>query len=237
MGGLSSWMFGIWADIWVGLPLAALVGLVIGRLVLICVLPLDFHGRLRVVRDPCALHVLRPFLLMIACCGVSPWLVLVLCSMCQIVLGDVTQPFAWSGFVLGCLRRYLAYPYRLLDAVVDGYVHRPPRTPEPVQKRLWVNFTNCAEKSHVSNAVSLSPPAFSRVQTETRRRWRRGTGWWWRPGQCSWWFPVSLRPVIMQGQVLAVLGQVTVKVPQMQFIDVVEVPSDSGHRRCRGLLL
>ena len=91
MGGLSSWMFGIWADIWVGLPLAALVGLVIGRLVLICVLPLDFHGRLRVVRDPCALHVLRPFLLMIACCGVSPWLVLVLCSMCQIVLGDVTQ--------------------------------------------------------------------------------------------------------------------------------------------------
>ena len=42
-----------------GLPLSARVRLVISRLALIFVLPLDFHGRVRVVRTtsiPCALH-------------------------------------------------------------------------------------------------------------------------------------------------------------------------------------
>ena len=65
INGLLNLMSGIWAGIWT-LPfvdglrlLAARVRLVISRLALIFVLPLDFHGRVRVVRSmylPAALH-------------------------------------------------------------------------------------------------------------------------------------------------------------------------------------
>ena len=72
INGRLSLMSGIWEGIWillfvVGLPtLAARVRLVISRLVLIFVLPLDFHGRVRVVRSMClpaALHGIEASLL------------------------------------------------------------------------------------------------------------------------------------------------------------------------------
>ena len=56
-GGLLSWMFGILVVAWIPLfrvwsaTLAFRVRLVIARLVLIVALPLDFNGRLRVVRS------------------------------------------------------------------------------------------------------------------------------------------------------------------------------------------
>ena len=51
---------------------AARVRLVISRLVLIFSLPLDFHGRVRVVRSmylPAALHGLKPLCLHLRVCG------------------------------------------------------------------------------------------------------------------------------------------------------------------------
>ena len=65
IGGRLSWMFGILRGIWTpplgvwSATLAARVRLVIARLVLIFALPLDFHGRLWVIRTmfiPGALH-------------------------------------------------------------------------------------------------------------------------------------------------------------------------------------
>ena len=148
IGGLPSWMFGIlgghldttlhcWSS-----SLASRVRLVIFRLVLVFALPLDFHGRLRVLRSmfiPGALHgIVASFLagasmrkLRAAIFGVA-W--------------SRRQPFASIGAVLsllrpsGCdpafcvvwfrfrmLRRYLASRpgevcrvYRLLGSAAEG---------------------------------------------------------------------------------------------------------------------
>ena len=72
ISGLSGLMSGIWEGIWTPpfvagrLLLSAGVRLVISRLVLIFALPLDFHGRVRVVRSmylPAALHGIEASLL------------------------------------------------------------------------------------------------------------------------------------------------------------------------------
>ena len=93
--GLSSLMSGIWGgSLGWSSTFAARVRLVISRLVLIFALPLDFHGRIRVVRSmylPAALMGLRPLCLLLTAfgsfcllstglCGlvVNLWLVLVL---------------------------------------------------------------------------------------------------------------------------------------------------------------
>ena len=123
--------------------LAARVRLVIARLVLIFVLPLDFHGRVRVVRSlflPAALHGVEASLL------ASDSLLTLRSSICRVVWSR-RQPLANVGAVLslldgpsGCdplfcvvwfrfrlFRRFLAlWPsqvsrvYRLLDMVSDG---------------------------------------------------------------------------------------------------------------------
>ena len=123
--------------------LAARVRLVIARLVLIFVLPLDFHGRVRVVRSmflPAALHGIEASLL------ASDSLLKLRSSICRMVWSR-RQPLANVGAVLsmldgpfGCdplfcvvwfrfrlFRRFLALrpsqvgrAYRLLDMVSEG---------------------------------------------------------------------------------------------------------------------
>ena len=143
-------MSGIWEVIWIlrfvdglRLLLAARVRLVLSRLVLIFALPLEFHGRVRVVRSmylPAALHGIESSLL------ASDSLRKLRSSICSVVWSR-RQPVANVGAVLslldgptGCdpafcvvwfrfrlLRRYLAlWPdevgrvYRLLEMVGGG---------------------------------------------------------------------------------------------------------------------
>ena len=138
LGGHLDTTFRGWSS-----TLAARVRLVISRLVLIFVLPLDFHGRVRVVRSmylPAALHGIEASLL-------ASESLRKLRSAVRRVVWSRRQPFANVGAVLslldgstGCdpafcvvwfrfrlLRRYLAlWPaevhrvYRLLDMVGDG---------------------------------------------------------------------------------------------------------------------
>ena len=123
--------------------MAARVRLVISRLIMVFVLPLDFHGRVRVVRSmylPAALHGIEASLL------ASDSLRRLRSSICRVVWSR-RQPLASVGAVLslldglsGCdpafcvvwfrfrlLRRYLAvWPvevgriYRLLELVGEG---------------------------------------------------------------------------------------------------------------------
>ena len=138
LGGHLDTTFRGWSS-----TLAARVRLVISRLVLVFVLPLDFHGRVRVVRSmylPAALHGIEASLL------VSGSLRKLRSAVCRVVWSR-RQPLASVGAVLslldgpaGCdpafcvvwfrfrlLRRYLAlWPaevhrvYRLLEMVGDG---------------------------------------------------------------------------------------------------------------------
>ena len=138
MGGHLDTTFRGWSA-----TLAARVRLVIARLVLIFVLPLDFHGRVRVVRSmylPAALHGVEASLL------ASDSLLKFRSSICRVVWSR-RQPLASVGAVLslfdgptGCdplfcvvwfrfrlFRRFLAlWPsqvgraYRLLDMVCEG---------------------------------------------------------------------------------------------------------------------
>ena len=96
--------------------LASRVRLVIFRLVLVSALPLDFHGRLRVLLSmfiPCALHGIEASFLAgsslrklraaffegwLGLVG-SPLLMLVLFLACLMVLQVVILPFAVFGFV------------------------------------------------------------------------------------------------------------------------------------------
>ena len=110
LGGHLDTTFRGWSS-----TLAARVRLAISRLVLIFALPLDFHGRVRVVRSmylPAALHgieasllasdSLRNFdLLFIRLSGlvVNLWLMLVPFLVCWMGLLVVTLHFVWSGFV------------------------------------------------------------------------------------------------------------------------------------------
>ena len=103
MGGHLDTTFRSWSS-----TLAAGVRLVISRLVLIFALPLDFHGRVRVVRSmylPAALHGIEASLAsfglpFIGLCGlvVSLWLVLVLSLACWMGPLGVTQQSVLSGF-------------------------------------------------------------------------------------------------------------------------------------------
>ena len=138
LGGHLDTTFRGWSS-----TLAARVRLVISRLVLIFVLPLDFHGRVRVVRSmylPAALHGIEASFL------ASESLRKLRSSICRVVWSR-RQPLASIGAVLslldgptGCdpafcvvwfrfrlLRRYLAlWPaevgrvYRLLELVGEG---------------------------------------------------------------------------------------------------------------------
>ena len=138
LGGHLDTTFRGWSS-----TLAARVRLVISRLVLVFVLPLDFHGRVRVVRSmylPAALHGIEASLL------ASDSLRKLRSSICRVVWSR-RQPMASVGAVLsfldgptGCdpafcvvwfrfrlLRRYLAlWPsevgmvYRLLEMVGEG---------------------------------------------------------------------------------------------------------------------
>ena len=118
------------------LPLSTGVRLVIARLVLIFALPLDFHGRLRIVRStfiPGALHGieagLRCGLLLLGLCGpvVSLLPILVRCLVCWMVRLVVTLRFALCGFGSVCCVGFLAFQpgevsrvYRLLEHAADG---------------------------------------------------------------------------------------------------------------------
>ena len=138
LGGHLDTTFRGWSS-----TLAARVRLVISRLVLVFVLPLDFHGRVRVVRSmylPAALHGIEASLL------ASGSLRNLRSAVCRVVWSR-RQPLASVGAVLGLLdgpagcdpafcvvwfrfrllRRYLVlWPaevhrvYRLLDMVGDG---------------------------------------------------------------------------------------------------------------------
>ena len=138
LGGHFDTTFRVWSA-----TLAARVRLVISRLVLIFVLPLDFHSRVRVVRSmyvPAALHGVEASLLALDS------LLKLRSSICRVVWSR-RQPLACVGAVLslldgptGCdpafcvvwfrfrlFRRYLAlWPsqvgrvYRLLEMVGDG---------------------------------------------------------------------------------------------------------------------
>ena len=108
--------------------LAAGVRLVISRLVLIFALPLDSHGRVRVVRSmylPAALHGIEASLLasvakaslLFPQCGWyglvdSPWLVLVLSLACWMGPLGVTLHFASSGFGSVCFVGILLFGLR-----------------------------------------------------------------------------------------------------------------------------
>ena len=101
--GLSSLIVGIWVGIWI-LPLVAgplllLLGFVLSRLVLIFALPLDFHGRIRVVRSmyiPAALHGIEASLL------ASDSLRKLRSAICRVVWSH-RQPLANVGAVLSFL--------------------------------------------------------------------------------------------------------------------------------------
>ena len=135
LGGHLDTTFRSWSS-----TLAARVRLVLSRLILIFALPLDFHGRIRVVRSmylPAALHGIEASLL------ASDSLRKLRSAICRVVWSR-RQPLANVGAVLslldgptGCdpafcvvwfrfrlLRRYLAlWPaevYRLLEMVGDG---------------------------------------------------------------------------------------------------------------------
>ena len=138
LGGHLDTTFRGWSS-----TLAGRVSLVIARLVLIFALPLDFHGRVQVVRSmfiPAALHGIEASLL------ASESLRKLRSAVCRVVWSRC-QPFASVGAVLslldghsGCdpafcvvwfrfrlLRRYLALwlaevgrVYRLLEMVGDG---------------------------------------------------------------------------------------------------------------------
>ena len=144
LGGHLDTTFRGWSS-----TLAARVRLIISRLVLIFVLPLDFHGRVRVVRSmylPAALHGIEASLL-------ASDSLRKLRSAVRRVVWSCRQPFANVGGVLslldgptGCdpafcvvwfrfrlLRRYLAlWPaevhrvYHLLDMVWDGCPEHGP---------------------------------------------------------------------------------------------------------------
>ena len=149
ISGLSGLMYGIWVGIWIllfeaGHPLLPRVRLVLSRLILIFALPLDFHGRVRVVRSmylPAALHGIEASLLASdslrklrsairrGCLGlvVNLWLMLVLFLAFYMGPLVVILLFALFWFRFRLLRRYLAlWPaevgrvYRLLEMVGDG---------------------------------------------------------------------------------------------------------------------
>ena len=111
--------------------LAARVRLVISRLVLIFVLPLDFRGRVRVVRSmylPAALHGVESSLLALESLRppvelfglvVSPLPVLVLCLAFWMGLLGVILPFVSSAFGFGFFVVILLYgPLRLVVFIV-----------------------------------------------------------------------------------------------------------------------
>ena len=121
--------------------LAAWVRLVISRLVLIFALPLDFHGRVRVVRCmylPAALHGIEAsilYLLLIASvslrplfsgwCGlvVSLWLVLVLSLACWMGLLGMILLYARFGLGFVCFALWpteVGRVYRFLEMVSEG---------------------------------------------------------------------------------------------------------------------
>ena len=105
--------------------LAAGVRLVLSCLILIFALPLDLHGRVRVVRSmylPAALHGIEASLLAsdslrsfgplsLGLCGpvVSPWLVLVLSLACWMGPLGVTLHFALCGFGFVCFVHILLF--------------------------------------------------------------------------------------------------------------------------------
>ena len=94
LGGHLDTTFRVWSS-----TLAARVRLVISRLVLIFVLPLDFHGRVRVVRSMClpaALHGIESSLL------ASDSLRKLRSSICSVVWSR-RQPMASVGAVLSLL--------------------------------------------------------------------------------------------------------------------------------------
>ena len=114
--------------------LAARVRLVISRLVLIFALPLDFHGRVRVVRSmylPAASHGIEASLLASdslrklrsSTTGlfglVNLWLVLELCSACWMGQLGVTLHFVWYGFGFVCFVGILLFcPRKLVGFTV-----------------------------------------------------------------------------------------------------------------------
>ena len=107
--------------------LAARVRLVISRLVLIFALPLDFHGRVRVVRSMLSMG-LKPLCLHLKACGsfgplsvgwcglvVSLWLVLELCLACWMGPLVVILLFVQFGFGFVCFFVILLFgPRRLV---------------------------------------------------------------------------------------------------------------------------
>ena len=140
LGGHLDTTFRGWSS-----TLAVRVRLVISRLVLIFILPLDFHGRVRVVRSmylACLLcMVLNLLCWLLTVCGsfgplsaewsghnVNLWLVLGLCLVCLMGLLGVTPLFVWfgSGFGSGFGWYLSLWPaeagrvYRLLGMVSHG---------------------------------------------------------------------------------------------------------------------
>ena len=105
---------------------------------LISVLPLDFHERLRVIRSmfiPGALHGTEAFLLAVG--GLLPkglsglvvslWLMKVRCLACLMALKGVIPAYCVVWFWFRMLRGYLAYRtgevgwvFHLLDTVTEG---------------------------------------------------------------------------------------------------------------------
>ena len=123
LGGRLDTTFRVWSS-----TLAARVRLVISRLAPVFVLPLDFHGGVRVVRSmylPASLHgieaLLRVYegfgLLFVGWCGLvtSLWLVLELFLACWMGPVGVTPLFAWSGLGFACFGAIL--PFGLLRSV------------------------------------------------------------------------------------------------------------------------
>ena len=132
LGGHLDTTFRGWSS-----TLAVRVRFVISRLVLIFALPLDFHGRVRVVRSmylPAALHGVEASLfasdpLFVEWFGlvVNLWLMLVPCLACWMGPLGVTLHFVWYGFGFVCFVGILAlWPsqvtrvYRLLEMVGEG---------------------------------------------------------------------------------------------------------------------
>ena len=113
--------------------------LVISRHALIFALPLDFYGRVRVVRTmfiPCALHgveasflskgsflKLRAAVLRAVWSGRQPKLLLVLFWACWMDLRAVILPFAWSGFLLEKMRGEAVLAGSLIEIRENPEVH------------------------------------------------------------------------------------------------------------------
>ena len=133
LGGHLDTTFRGWSS-----TLAARVRLVISRYVLIFVLPLDFHGRVRVVRSmylPAALHGIEASFLASESLrklrfssagwfGLVVSLVLELCLACWMGQLGVILHFVWHGFGFVCFVALwpaeVGRVYRLLEMVGEG---------------------------------------------------------------------------------------------------------------------